>query len=261
MKGNLLILLVAFTAISIIFILGCTPPAPEPSLEPQPAPVDTPSFSQDEVYAYIWSRLPDDLPGGYAKTQFSPDTRLATYQGNKKWQFEVLGSGEIIESLPTQIYKEPDSFSWFEQTEEEITTYEIRLTADFYEKTKVVEILDIEKFNIKTENRVSKVPVFPELLVHWVTSTYYGSSYHFEGEVTNVGKMPLRNVEVEIDDFDSENNLVLTQRTPLYPDIIDVGERAHFYLRYRERIDLRYYNYRFILPSGEEISYRVEPED
>ncbi len=257
--------MVVFNAISIYFILGCTPSAPEPSFEPQPepqpAPVDNPSFSRDEVRAYVWLRLPNDLPGGYAKTQFSPDTRLATYQGNKKWKFEVLGSGEIIVPLPTQIYKETNSFSWVEQTEEEITTYEMRLTVVFYEKMKVVEILDIEKFNIKTENKVSKISIYPELLVHWVIATYSGSSYHFEGSVTNVGKMPLQNAEVEITDYDSEDNLILTQRTPLYPDTIGVGEMAHFNLRYRERIDLRYYDYRFILSSGEEIFYRVEPED
>ncbi|GAI17339.1 unnamed protein product, partial [marine sediment metagenome] len=175
-------------------IVACGQPTPVPSPPPipvpitPPTPVDSPSYSPDEVCVYIWSFLPDDLPNGYKKAQFFPGTRSAIYQGNGKWGFEVLGGGESIVPLPTEIKKESDRESWFEEHKEKVTTYELRLTVDFYEHTRVVEILDIEKFNIKTDIKVSKTPIYPELLVNWV----YAMEVTCEGSVTNVGKIPLQ---------------------------------------------------------------------
>ncbi|MFC2001301.1 hypothetical protein ACFLUZ_02215 [Chloroflexota bacterium] len=65
-------------------------PTPEPVITspvtpatPSPEPV-TPSISEEEMAAFLWEKLPNNLPDGYTKSQFLSQTRNATYVDNEK---------------------------------------------------------------------------------------------------------------------------------------------------------------------------------
>ena len=60
------------------------------------------------------------------------------------------------------------------------------------------------------------------------------------------GKISLKGVQVEFFCFAEDDNLTVTERAPLEPEIIATGERAHFNLKVYYREKLRSYNYRFI---------------
>lgn len=266
-------LFLVITVVLVFGIISCTPtstptpapapaPTPAPAPAPTPAPVPTPApppttdepdFSEEETCAYIWSRLPSQLPNGYNKTQFSTETKKATYEGNGKWTFVVFGFVEDIVPLPTKIY-EKIADQWVEQYSQEVTTYELKLSVVFYEKTRAFEIVDIEKFNERVDTEISETAITrKELMVLWVRGEYSGYGYHFEGSVENTGKIPIRHVQVELLCYDSDGNLLTTERSPLDPDVIAAGELAHFNLRvYLKGMKIKSYNYRFVTALGEE---------
>lgn len=110
-------------------------------------------YSEEEVVTLIWARLPNYLTE-HDRSQFDPESREVTYLGKWKWLFQVSGSGEDSQSWEIWIPSE-----WGERLPSElggrritstrvIRTYDLKLTAHFYEKTGVIEILDIEKFNV-----------------------------------------------------------------------------------------------------------------
>ena len=256
-------------------------PAPTPAPAPVPAPVpapatppppslpaiDEPHLTEDEVCAYIWSRLPSKLPDGYDKTVFSIDTRKAVYGEGDKWMFWVFGAKRDVTIFPAEIYqdfeasKESGKEVWFEEQKQEVTTSNLKLTAIFYEKTRTLDILDIEKFDVQVNTEtIFKVPIKGELMVHWINAYYSGYQYHTEGSVENVGKIPLTGVQIEVKNYDPDGNLIKTQVIPLYPETIAPGELGHFNNRvYLKGMTIRTYTYKFILDSGEEIfSYKKD---
>lgn len=232
------------------------PPAPTPKPTPTPAPPpptpapDEPKLSENEVCSLVWSRLPSELPDGYEKSQFFVDTKQATYEGKGEWTFVIFGSMEEIGPLQTKIY-EKTTGHWVEEESQEVTTCELKLIADFYEKTRVFEIKDIEEFNEKVDTEITETPVPQELRVDWIKGEYDGSRYLFEGSVENVGKIPLHDIQIELVSFDEDGKLMTTERVPLEPEIIAPGELAHFLLRFSQREKLRSYDYTFITVSGE----------
>ena len=263
MKGLFLIPLVLGLMLGLI-LGGCAKPAPEPAAAPAPVPpttpVDNPSLSADEVCAYVWDHLPNDLPEGYKKDQFSPRTRGALYEGNGKWIFEVFGSGIDIVPLPTNVCEKPDVHYWVEEYRKEVTKYELKLSANLYEKTMELEILVIDKFNIKTDTQVSETRLWPELLVNYVIVYYEGYFCTFEGGVTNSGKIPVEVVQVEISLYDADRNFVAKQITTLDPSTIEPGEKAYFALQWKQEkaYRLKTYGFSFISASGERIHFEVE---
>jgi len=238
------------------------PPAPThiPAPPSSPPAADEPSLSENEVCSYVWSRLSFKLSDEYDESQFLKDTKQAAYEGNGEWHFVIFGfvkdtgpsSTEIIEKITGQ---------WVEQQSQEVTTCELKLTAVFYEKTRTVEVVDIEKFNEKMDTEISETPILrKELKVHWVNAQYSGYQYFFEGSIENTGKIPLRYLQVEFLGYDVDGNLIAIECCPLSPEIIAVGELGHFYLRiYLKGKHLRTYDYRFITDSGEKF-YRTDAD-
>lgn len=200
--------------------------------------------------------MPSELPDGYEKSQLLIDTGEATYEGNGEWTFVVFGSGKLEwptpswESAKEILEKTPGN--WVVQQSQKVTTYELSLTAVFYEETKVLEIIDIEKFNEQLDTEVTETPVLGELLVDWIRAAYDGQRYEFEGSVENVGKITLNDIQVEFTLFDEDGKFLLTERTNVEPAIIAPGERAHFLLRVNLREKIRQYNHRFITASEEQ---------
>lgn len=261
----LLITLALLLAIPIVNCAPGTPPAPAPS---HPPIVDEPSFSEDEAAAYIWSRLPSKLPGGYEKSQFSADTKMATYEGDGKWEFVVFGGIRDVTILPPEIYKdfklsqELREEIWFEEQNQKVTTAKLMLTAMFYEKTRTVELVDVAKYDVQVNvETISKTTIIKELMVHWVRVEYSGYRYRFEGSVENSGKIPLTGVQAEIKTYDPDGNLTKTLIIPLYPETIAPGEFAHFLESvYLKGMIIRTYTYKFISDSVEDILYYPKDE-
>ncbi len=246
-------------SIAVILLIGCSPTVEMPV--PSETEIDEPFLSREEVEVYTWSQLPDHLPQGYDKSQFSPDTKSAVFEGRSIWSFQVYGSGEIIEPLPQARYRSPLDDGWIVEEKEEITTYQLKLTAKFYESLRMVEILDIAKFNEREEVKIASKEFIAdkkELLVQWIRPQYEGIRYDFEGSVKNIGSVPLENIEVEVTLFDDNHEPIIVKTVLLDPQIIDIGELGHFLVRFMEKIDLRFYEYRFIDSSGRAIPYSEE---
>lgn len=167
--------------------------------------------------------------------------------------FVVFGSVKDTGPLSTKIYEKTGG-RWVEQHSQEVTAYELKLSAVFYEKTRAFEIVDIEKFNEQVRTETSETPILKkELKVDWVRGWYSGYQYQFEGTVENTGKIPIRHLQVELLCYDSDGNLLTIESSPLDPDIIAAGEPAHFNLRvYLKGMRLKSYDYRFVTVSGEE---------
>jgi len=229
-----------------------SPPPPDTTLT-TPA-TDEPILSSDEVCARVWAKLPDDLEGNYTKVQLKRDTRSARYLGDHKWKFEVLGFVETREQLPETLKQKPDD-SWISLQSESVSTCELRLTADFYERNGTVEISGVEEFNVQTSTETDETPVYPKLQLLWVRATYADMYYEMEGSVLNVGRVPVHDVEAEIANFDTSNTLISTYKGALIPDTIDVSETARFNIKFElNRKDI-HYKIRFLTPSGDSIEY------
>jgi len=159
-------------------------------------PVDEPLLSEDEAPAHIWSYLPYNLPDGHTKTKFQADTKTAIYQGNGIWTFTVHGSvsereseytlfgeledmnleNEAIETMKSTLYSTPGDetvqsvYDYCmsgkcrdkEIIERKTTTYQLKLTADFYETQAVFENLAIDQFGERIE--AASFLLLPELL-------------------------------------------------------------------------------------------------
>jgi len=228
------------------------PPTPAPTPKPPatlPPPPDEPSLSEDEVCFSVWSQVPAELPDGYKKSQFSRDTRKATYEGKEEWTFVVLGSTKDMGPLSTEIYEKTPGH-WIEKESQEVTTCELKLTAVFNEETKVFKITDIERFNEQVDTEITETPVPGELLVDWIRAAYDGQRYEFEGSVENVGKIPLNNIEVEFTLLDEDGKFLVMERATLDPETIAPGEIAHFLHRINLREKIRRYDFTFITATG-----------
>jgi hypothetical protein len=184
------------------------------------------------------------------------DTGEATYEGNGDWKFVVSGSGKL--EWPTPSWQrageilEKTPGNWVEQQSEKVTTYELSLTAVFYEETELLEITDIEQFNKKLTTEVIETPIEKLLLVDWIRAVYDGQRYEFEGSVENVGKIPLNIVGVEFTLFDEDGKFLVMERATLDPETIAPGETAHFLHRISLREKIRRYNFTFITTADKE---------
>lgn len=270
MRTLWLSLLVLVLIIPVGFVGCAEPSSPIPEIKPVPSPrvVDEPSLSEDEVSAYIWSHLPKTLPEGHEKTQLSRDTGTVTYLGNGKWRFEASGSVETREPFDEGI-RESSKEAWLEWHSERVTTYELKLTADFYEKIRVLEILNIEKFNEQSQIDISEKPIYPELLVEWLIEEHEGERYRFEGSVKNTGKMNPGKVQIEATYTRFDSTTTLIKRDYLYAVVI-YGERiagsiipsgtAHFLLEFREETGFYLHSFKFLLPSGLSVRHELSEE-
>lgn len=230
-------------------------PAPTPASTPAPPPPapkpDEPSLSADEVCSLAWSEMPIELPDGYEKSQFNANTGKATYEGNGEWTFSISGSGKLDwpqSGGAEAIEKTPGN--WVEQRSTKVTTYELSLTAIFNEETENLEIIEIEKSNEKMDTEITETPIQQVILLNWVKVEYAGIAYYFEGSIENVGKVPLKDIQVEFSLFDEDEMFAASERISIEPEIIAVGERAHFRAKVDYREKIRSYYCDFIAASG-----------
>jgi hypothetical protein len=251
-----------------------TTPEPEPTLtspitavEPTPES-DISEISEEEMAAIIWNRLPSSLPDGYTKSQFISETGKATYIKDGKWEFQLSGSGSNSKSLPQKNYEKTPG-QWYVNNSKEITTYSLMLTANYYEETSTLDIQGIRKFDEKTTvETIHEEPVLGKgVKVNNIGGGNVGGfTIHFEGNVTNIGVVPLENVMIEFILFDVKGNLMGTEQTTLTPSKINPGEKATFVLEIEQKpviseigehgeYNLGTYNYRFLLSSGEELYF------
>ncbi|MFC1893498.1 FxLYD domain-containing protein [Chloroflexota bacterium] len=102
-------------------------------------------------------------------------------------------------------------------------------------------------------------PEVKELLIFNLKGWTSGSSYWVEGTVKNVGTVPLQGVQLEVEFYDKDGELVTTASGPTEPATIEVWKTAHCKAEAVGKAELiRRFHYRFVLPSGEQVPARSE---
>jgi hypothetical protein len=235
----------------------------EPTLEP-----DISEISEEEMAAIIWNRLPSSLPDGYKKSQFMSETGKATYIKDGKWEFELTGNVSTSKSLPQKNYEKTPGH-WFFNRSKEVTTYNLVLVANYYEKTSTLDIQDIQKFDENTTVvTIYEEPIIGKgLKVNRIgVASVAGAILRVEGSVKNIGCVPLENVIIEVTNYDRNGKWLRTDNITLSPSKINVGEDATFSSDIPQKLigtangenggfTLGSYAYRFLLPSGEELYF------
>lgn len=221
--------------------------------------------------AFIWNKLPHYLPDDYTKSQFSSETGEATYCGDKKWEFYVSGTDTESSLLPPEQYEKTPG-NWVHSLCREFITCEYTLTADYYENTGTLNILSIQISDEETtiETVSEKSIIGKGLRVKWITATSSGYDLRVQGTVKNIGVVPLEDVIIEVITYDSMGDWLRTDEATLTPSKIDVGETGQFFLKVQLESSLKaseedefgkrtlgYYDYKFVLPSGEEIYFET----
>lgn len=244
-------------------------PATAPVEMPVTAPVETPAtttsdistMSEEEVCVYIWKQLPVLLPNEYDITQFSKDSREAAYKGDGKWTFYVSGSMSDIAQLPLEIVEKAEDY-WVERKNREVTTCDLILTAFFYEKTNLIEIVGVQRSNVTTQTEVEETPIKKEFTLDWMTVTYMGTRARFQGSIRNHGRVPLKNLGVKFFLVDEEDNVVETVEAIVEPDIIAPGENGKIYeeLHTESMLENLRYAYEFLTAAGEPFEMVPAPE-
>lgn len=255
MSVLLLFSLVCFLASSII---GCAQ-TPKPVQAPTTAPSDIPTMSKDEASAYVWSQLPVKLPSEYNVAQFSKESRVATYEGDAKWTFSVSGSVSDTQKLPSELVEKLEDY-WVERCTHKVTTCDLILHAVFYEKTKLIEIVEIWHENVKTRIETDETPIKKEFQIEWMNVEDHGSHYMFNGVIKNIGKVPLKNLGVKFFLYDEEDNIVATEQTHVKPNTVAPGEIGEILSRVTIlRIKPEYYNILFLTGAGEAFHQSTSP--
>ena len=152
-------------------VIGCSGTSPSPSPTLTTTPNDLPTMTEEEVCSYIWSELPSKLPNDCSIEQFSKDTREVTYEGNGKWILNVSGLVSDTQELSVELVEKMGDY-WVEQRVDEVTTYTQILQAVFFEKTKLIEITDVQQSNVTTKTEVDETPIKKEFVVNWTTAQY-----------------------------------------------------------------------------------------
>jgi len=221
--------------------------------------------------AFLWNKLPHYLPDDYTKYQFSSETGEATYCGDKKWEFCVYGTDTESSLLPPEKYEKTPG-NWVHSLSREVTTYTYILTADYYENTGSLDIISIRMRDKETTIQIEseKSIVGKGLKVKWITATTSGSDLRVEGSVKNIGVVPLEDVIIEVILYDAMGDWLRTDEATLTPSKIDVGETGQFFINVllglflkaseedeSGKRNLGSYNYKFLLPSGEELYFET----
>ena len=229
-------------------------PAPTPTPQPLPLAVDEPKLSEDEVCTLIWNRVPSQLPDGYSKNDLSKDTRTAEYEGDGKWLFSVSGKVRQEGPVTTETVKTEDY--WVDRESCEVTSYELHLTAVYYENTQILDI-SVDKQNEQVMTETADTPILrKEIKLKWQTAK--GTAHHgyLEGCIENIGKIPIAGLLIEYTLFDEDGNIKIIEEYNISPDPIPPGELGKF----REQFSttgkhFQYYNYRFVLETGQTFEY------
>ncbi|MFC1931492.1 hypothetical protein ACFLXJ_04770 [Chloroflexota bacterium] len=226
---------------------------------------DKSRYTEEEICATIWNKLPYELPDEYKIEQFDFESRTAEYLGNNKWKFEVYGSGEDRITVP-KITEEKSDVLWIERAQEIVTTYDLRLQADFFERGGILEIAQIEKLNKQSSSIVSETTIQATLLIMWDKVERDGWRHQYEGQVRNISPISLSDVYLKIEWYEiGSKEIVLTHEIPVYTREI-YGEQyaglippegtAHFKVAFNDKRILGFGgDIEFFTPSGEIIPH------
>ena len=231
------------------------PPTPSPAPAPTPSPLspatDEPKLSEEEVCVLIWNRIPRQLPDGNSKNDLSKDTGTAKYEGDGKWLFTVFGKVRQEGPVVTETVKKEDY--WVDRESCNITSYELHLTAMYFENTKILDI-SVEKQNEQAMTETSDTPILrKEIKLKWLNVWAAG---HAEGSIENIGKIPIDGLIIEIVLFDKDYNIIVVEKCNVTPDPIPSGERGKFRQNYSiTGKHLHFYEYRFLLEGGQVFEY------
>lgn len=229
-------------------------PAPAPTPSPLPPATDEPKLSEEEVCALIWNRIPRQLPDGYSKNDLSKDTRTAKYEGDGKWLFSV--SGEVRQEGPVTTETVETKDYWVDRESYEVTSYELHLTAVYYEDTKILDI-SVEKQNERVTTETSDTPILrQEIKVKWLTAKGTKQHGYLEGCIENIGKIPIAGLSIEFALFDEDANILTIEKCTITPDPVPPGKIGKF--KYDFVITGKHlysYDYRFILETGQTFEY------
>lgn len=229
-------------------------PVPAPTPSPLPPAADEPKLSEDEVCLLIWNRIPSQLPDGYSKNDLSKDTGTAEYEGDGKWLFSVSGKVRQEGPVTTETVKTEDY--WVDRESCEVTSYELRLTAVYYENTQTLDI-SVEKQNEQVMAETSDTPILrKEIKLKWQTAR--GTAHHgyLEGCIENIGKIPIAGLSIEYTLYDEDGNILTVEKCKITPDPIPPGERGKFNQDVSTTGTHFYsYNCRFILETGQVFEY------
>ena len=135
----------------------------------------------------------------------------------------------------------------------------------------MLEITQIEELNRQSSlETVSENKLQAKLLVEWYRSERDGWDYHLEGNVRNIGPIPLNSVYAGIEwkELDS-GQTVITQKIPVY--VHKIGGKqyagflppdytAHFEIAFKDKRLLSFDELVFLTPSGEIIPYEIDFE-
>ena len=230
-------------------------PTPAPAPAPKPAPiVDEPKLSEDEVCVLIWNRIPNQLPGGYSKSDLSKNTRTAEYKGDGEWLFSASGNVRQEGPVTTETVKAEDC--WVDRESCNITSYDLCLIAVYFEKSQTLDI-SVEKQNEKVITETSDTPILrKEIKLLWQSAKGTAHHCYLEGQIENTGKIPISGLSVEYALFNEEGELLTIEEGNITPDTILPGEKGKF--RYDFLITggtLARYDFRFVLETGGVFEY------
>ncbi len=231
---------------------------------------ETSKYSREEICVRIWNKLPYELPNDYKIEQFDKETRTAEYLGDKRWRFEVYGAGEE-RIMASNITEEKSDVLWVEKVEEKVSTYNLKLQGDYFESSGILEVTQIDKLNEQISfETVSETILQAQLLVMWYILQQDGWDYHYEGEVQNIGPIPLSDVSLRINWYEYDSNeTVLTQEIPVYiakiygeqyAGLIPPQYAAHFKIDFQEKRRVGFGDMEFLSSSGEIIPHEIDFE-
>lgn len=266
---SLLGLVLLLLASSVIACQPASPqtPAPKPAPPPTPAPTPTPplppaSLSEATMASEVdslnvptktASEFTDDIPTIYccAKLCNAP----ANTHIKAEWVYVGGERPDLLNCIlfENSLIKSGTRYIKFSQSQPPsgwpLGNYEVV----FYlneEQNKVVS------FSIVETPPPPPEPEIKELLITWIVGQYSGTRYHFEGDVRNVGTVPLYDTQFEVSTYDADGILIMTGSAPLEPSPIPVSGNAHFYLELQQVTRLKTYTYRFASASGEPIPFK-----
>lgn len=229
-------------------------PIPAPAPSPLPASIDEPKLSEEEICALIWNKIPSKLPDGYSKSDLSKDTRTAKYESDGQWQFSVFGKVRQEKPIVTEIVKKGDY--WVDRESCNVTSYELHLTAIYYENTNILDI-SVKKQNEEATTETSDTPILrQEIKLKWLNAWGTAHKAEVEGCIENIGRIPIDGLLIEITLFDEERNIIVLEKCKITPDPIPAGEQGKF----RENFSttgkhFHSYDLRFILETGQIFEY------
>jgi len=231
MKRVLVVIAILILVLSVISCAPETIPEPKPAPEPPPtttvptpalppAPIivnDKPLYPENEAKSIIWTSLPYSLPEEYSSKHLLRDQLKISYASDNRWTFEAVGIREVRELLH-EIEKITD-VKWVNYLKEKYTSYKLHLSGDFYEKSGIVDVINVaENIDSTRTNIIIREDTYARLerSLSSILPEYIGDYYVWRGFVRNMTLIPLHDITVEFTIYEENtDNIVFQERYPI----------------------------------------------